>query len=148
MSKCYSYLPLILIFVLFACGDKESEVKETDALPAIAEADTAQVQTEPESLGEVENEVQFMIAKTDEGQYTVQVSSWHKRSNAERQAQRFIKLGYDAYVQEAYLADRNETWYRVRIGRFETMAEGRQIASQLSKALESEYRMDKKRAEK
>ncbi|MFQ6113038.1 MAG: SPOR domain-containing protein [bacterium] len=151
MRKYYFCLPLILAFMLFACRNKESEVKESEVVEAVQEADTARVQSEPDSLVEVEKEVHpepFIIAKTDEGQYTVQLSSWRKRKNAEREAQRFIKLGYDAYIQEAYLADRNETWYRVRIGRFNSKKEVRQIASQLAEVIESEYGLDKKRAEK
>jgi cell division protein FtsN len=151
MKEYYFSLPLILVFVFFACSDQEGDQKKSESPKTIQQPDTSQVQTEPDSLIEVEKEVTqepFIIAKTDEGQYSVQVSSWRKRTNAEREAQRFINLGYDAYVQEAYLADRDQTWYRVRIGRFRTMAEGRQVAAQLAELLESQARMDENRAEK
>ncbi|MFQ5824408.1 MAG: SPOR domain-containing protein [bacterium] len=151
MFKYYFCLPLLLVFFLFACRSKESGEKEPVASESIQLSDTTKVQAEADSLAEVQKRVKqepIQIVETEAGRYTVQVSSWRKRKNAERDAQRFINQGYDAYIQKAYLADRNETWFRVRIGQFASRDEGRQLATQLAELLESGYWLDKYRAEK
>jgi cell division protein FtsN/nucleoid DNA-binding protein len=59
------------------------------------------------------------------GRYTVQVSSWKSTSKANRQAQELSAAGFDAYVMEAQV--NGESWHRVRVGRFGTMGEAREV---------------------
>jgi cell division protein FtsN len=80
-----------------------------------------------------------------EGNYTVQVSSWRSRRNAEHDAQRYISQGFTAYVQRAYVQEKYGTWYRVRVGSFATQAEAEQMAAQLAGLLESGFWIDRVR---
>ncbi len=63
------------------------------------------------------------------GSYTVQVSSWATRAKAEAQAAQFSQGGYPAFVQEAVVG--STTWYRVRVGRYGSISEAREVADKL-----------------
>lgn len=152
MVKTIIYLPLLLTILVYACGDKENEKVEENLEP-VFQADTAEILTEPDTslLAEEQQRIQqepIHVVESEDGKFTVQVSSWRTRRSAERDAQRFINRGYDAYIQRVYLADRNETWFRVRIGRFKSKQEGVQFAAELAELLESGYWLDTYRAEK
>ncbi|MFQ5708078.1 MAG: SPOR domain-containing protein [bacterium] len=145
--------PLLFGLILNGCSNKESgDTSQKSA--AVVQADSLQVAAQPNSVvpetapAEPLEQEPVQVVQTAEGNYTVQVSSWHTRAAAERDAQRFDRYGYDAYVQKAYLADRDETWYRVRIGHFPSLQAGRELADELSEHLEAGYWLDKVRAEK
>jgi cell division protein FtsN len=63
------------------------------------------------------------------GKYTVQVSSWTSTADADRAVSKWKQAGFDAYVVEGIVNGR--TWYRVRVGRYTTMDEARQVAEQI-----------------
>ncbi|MBI4536268.1 MAG: SPOR domain-containing protein [Ignavibacteriae bacterium] len=69
------------------------------------------------------------------GNYTVQMSSWMKKSSAEEEVARLARAGYDAYVQEA-LVD-GDPWYRVRVGRYGNRQDAQEAASKLKGLSES-----------
>lgn len=66
---------------------------------------------------------------TGVGRYTVQVSSWTTAADADRAVTKWKGAGFDAYVVEALVKGR--TWYRVRVGRYATMAEAQEAVSQM-----------------
>lgn len=151
MKKYLFWLPLLLSFLLLTCRSKESGEKAPENLESITRAETSAVQAKGDSMNLEETAIQeeaIQVVEMEDRYYTVQVSSWRTRKYAERDAQRFINRGYDAYIQRAYLYDRNETWYRVRIGRFKTKEECLQLVDQLYQLLESGYWLDRYRAEK
>lgn len=57
---------------------------------------------------------------TNGTQYSVQVSSWKNKSAADKEAERFNKLGYQTSVVTVQLKKLG-TWYRVRVGYFESI---------------------------
>ncbi len=63
------------------------------------------------------------------GRYTVQVSSWTTPADADRAVSKWKQAGFDVYVVEALVKGR--TWYRVRVGRYTTMAEAQEAASHM-----------------
>lgn len=151
MSKILFSLPLLLAIFLFSCKNKESGEKLKGEMEAVSQTETAVTQTKTDTLVIEQQEVEqepFQVVESGDGNYTLQVSSWRTRTYAERDAQRFINQGYEAYVQKVDLADRNETWFRVRIGRFTTRQRGAQFAAKLSELLESGYWLDSYQAEK
>ncbi|MDZ7289789.1 MAG: SPOR domain-containing protein [candidate division KSB1 bacterium] len=85
------------------------------------------------------------VVTTEEGKYTVQVSSWRTRRRAEQDAQRYIEKGFDVYIQSAYIPTKDGIWHRVRVGRFATQTEAEQMASQLAGLLESGFWVDRYR---
>lgn len=151
MSKILFSLPLLLAIFLFSCKNKESGEKLKGEMEAVSQTETVVTQTKTDTLVTEQQEVEqepFQVVESGDGNYTLQVSSWRTRTYAERDAQRFINQGYEAYVQKVDLAGRNETWFRVRIGRFTTMQRGAQFAAKLSELLESGYWLDSYQAEK
>ncbi|MCL6100033.1 MAG: SPOR domain-containing protein, partial [Bacteroidetes bacterium] len=50
--------------------------------------------------------------------YNFQASSWRVKATAEQEVQRLRSLNFNAYLVEAYLPQKGGTWYRVRIGPF------------------------------
>lgn len=69
------------------------------------------------------------------GMYTVQVSAWRDRSKAETQVQRIRAAGKDAYVDQTTI--NGTTWYRVRIGRYNTREEAENDARGFQLLLET-----------
>jgi cell division protein FtsN len=87
------------------------------------------------------------VVSVADGKYTVQVSSWRTRRKAEEDAQRYVAQGFEAYVQDAYIPEKDGTWYRVRVGRFATQFDAEQMAAQLAGLLESGFWVDRVRPE-
>ena len=55
---------------------------------------------------------------TDGNIYAIQVSSCKTERKAKKEAERYKEKGYNAFVFKFESPDKNETWYRVRIGYF------------------------------
>ena len=63
--------------------------------------------------------------------YCVQLSSWKNKRKAEQQVQKYKKLGHNSFYTEAYIAKKRSTWYRVRVGYFDSLTEARKISGEL-----------------
>ena len=66
------------------------------------------------------------------GHYTIQVSSWNTAKKAQKIKQSLDGLGYDSYIQRVWLEDRNEVWWRVRLGDFTDVEEARRVKDKLA----------------
>ncbi len=64
--------------------------------------------------------------------YTVQVSAFEEPQAAENLSSHLREKGYRAYTMAKRLPGRG-TWYRVRIGRFDTRQEAEEMAAQLER---------------
>jgi len=62
---------------------------------------------------------------TDGNLYCIQVSSFRIRSRAEKEVQRLREMGEKAFIIEANLPELNGTWFRVRIGYFNSLNEAK-----------------------
>jgi cell division septation protein DedD len=60
---------------------------------------------------------------SDGNKYSFQVSSWKNKAKAESEAAKLKALGHNAFISEAYVSERKGTWYRVRIGYFNSIEE-------------------------
>jgi len=138
LAMCGAFLALTML----ACAKKEQEPQKT-APPVATIPDT--LVSAPEDTMPLVDEIKPQVVSSPDGKYTVQVSSWQTRQKAERIAQQFRDRGYDAYVQSAYLSDRRETWYRVRVGRYATSNDATQVVSEIRDLLESGYWIDRVR---
>ncbi|MCG3157887.1 MAG: hypothetical protein DKINENOH_04523 [bacterium] len=85
------------------------------------------------------------VVSSSEGIYTVQVSSWQSRRNAEADAKRYEGQGHEVYIQRANIPAKGGIWYRVRIGRFATKEEAEALADNLVYQLQSGYWLDRVR---
>lgn len=66
---------------------------------------------------------------TDGQLYTVQISSWRTKGEADREFARLVREGYDTFVTETITE--YQTWYRVRVGYFKTFREAQELAYKL-----------------
>lgn len=81
---------------------------------------------------QVENETNPEgVIFTDGNLYCFQISSWKNKATAESEADKLKAAGHKAYVQEAYIDSRRGTWYRVRIGFFNTLQEAKDYQNNL-----------------
>jgi cell division septation protein DedD len=71
----------------------------------------------PDALAKVE--APRPTAKAGSKSWSVQVNATKDQATADRLVSRLSELGYQAFIVRVRLAD--ETWYRVRVGRFPTM---------------------------
>ena len=55
--------------------------------------------------------------------YSYQTSSWPRKIRAEQEIKRLRTLGINAFIVEAYLPQKGGTWYRVRVGFFNSEKE-------------------------
>lgn len=60
---------------------------------------------------------------TDGNKYCFQVSSWRNKGKAEREASKLKSKGHNAFITEAYVSGKGGTWYRVRVGYFNSAEE-------------------------
>ena len=65
------------------------------------------------------------------GHYTVQVSSWKTAKQAQSIRQALVTQGYDAYIQRVWLENRQEVWWRVRVGDFESIQSAQKMRAEL-----------------
>ena len=68
---------------------------------------------------------------TDGSKYCFQVSSWRIKSRAENEVAMLKKKGYNAFITEAYIPSKGGTWYRVRIGFFNSVTEAESYKRQI-----------------
>ncbi|MBK9099364.1 MAG: OmpA family protein [bacterium] len=80
----------------------------------------------------IEKHVGNMIF-TDGNTYCFQVSSFRYRSQAEKEALQLRNKGENAFVVEANLPELDGTWYRVRVGYFNSLSEARQKKEELKR---------------
>ncbi len=76
------------------------------------------------------------LPPTGTGNYSIQVSSWETQAKANGEAAKMTAAGYPAYVVEGNVE--GDTWYRVRIGRYATMADAQSALRQVSQVAETE----------
>jgi hypothetical protein len=68
-------------------------------------------------------------ATTGSGMYTVQFAAWLSRAKADEQASLLSAAGFDAYVDESHAV--GDRWYRVRVGRFDSHSQARDVIQKL-----------------
>ncbi len=71
-------------------------------------------------------------ADVEKGHYTIQVSSWKTAKQAQKVLQQVTEKGYDTYIQRVWLEDRNEVWWRVRIGDFTSIKAAREMLQEIN----------------
>jgi DedD protein len=109
-------------------GDRESQkapaVAPADAQVPTAAKDTARVL---QTTGAPEN------IPPGTGRFTVQVASSKDGAAVDRMVAKLKKRGYAAYRTTVDISGQG-TWYRVRVGRFSTRTEARQVQERLKKS--------------
>ncbi len=102
----------------------EKEVIQPEKKEPVA---AAQQPPETKPTPEVEKKPAVPLAGT--GQFTIQVSSWPSSAAARRVVSRLASSGFDAYIVEGQV--KGKTWYRVRVGRYQSAADAQAGAESL-----------------
>lgn len=115
------------------CPDTPPGV-EVDHRGCPKEKPDEQVKSEPgeiEVTGTYNFQAERLIGNnvyTDGKLYCVQLSSWQFKEKAESVVNDLVARGYRAFVQPAFISKWNQTWYRVRVGYFNSKAEAEAYA--------------------
>jgi len=108
----------------------------TEALP-LPEAKPKPLETsKPDVAPKSTPSRDLSIVPTGSGQYTIQFSAWNTKAKAEDQAARLVGGGYEAYVDES--AYEGTTWFRVRVGRYDSRSQARDVIARLQHMTEDE----------
>ncbi len=68
---------------------------------------------------------------TDGNTFVIQMSSWRTSQKADKIAYQLKAKGYNAFVSKAYIAKWKETWYRVRVGYFDSQSEAQSYLNKI-----------------
>ena len=60
-----------------------------------------------------------------DNRFTIQLFSESSLIKSKQRLDELIRLGFDAYIQKAYFQDKDELWYRVRVGTFNSKEEAK-----------------------
>ena len=64
--------------------------------------------------------------------YTIQLSSWPSLEEAQGASKELMDTyGIDSYVQRAFFKDKDEVYYRLRVGNFENFSEAQAVAKEI-----------------
>ncbi|KAA3600850.1 MAG: SPOR domain-containing protein [Calditrichaeota bacterium] len=111
----------------FVFDEDETELEEDYSAENTLTEETSE---EPAYTGENTSKTPTKILENfqDERLYTIQVSSWETKAQAEEHMQKFLSKGFESYIQRAFVSSKNTYWYRVRIGVFQTEQEAKNFA--------------------
>lgn len=104
---------------------------EKDTSVKVVDQSTKKKEEAIKALASKRNEARQNISETnpkstifsDGNKYSFQVSSWKNKAKAESEAAKLKAQGHNAFISEAYVSERKGTWYRVRIGHFNSIEE-------------------------
>lgn len=105
--------------------------KRAEALKTLTAKKTEINKSSEEKTKKETNSTQSYLPETnpketiflDDGKYSFQVSSWKSKSKAESEVSKLKSQGHNAFVVEALVNKQRGTWYRVRIGYFNSVEE-------------------------
>jgi cell division septation protein DedD len=108
----------------------------TEALPLPEAKPKPSVTSKPDVAQKSTSSRDLSIVPTGSGKYTIQFSAWNTKAKAEDQAARLVGGGYEAYVDES--AYEGTTWFRVRVGRYDSRSQARDVIARLQHMTEDE----------
>ena len=71
------------------------------------------------------------VSKTESVHYTIQAAAWPSLGQARIDQLKLIEEGVDAYIQRNYRKEKDEVWYRVRIGNFSDKIKAQKMQQQI-----------------
>ncbi|NJD21974.1 MAG: hypothetical protein FIA82_04815 [Melioribacter sp.] len=107
-------------------------IKQGNTLPNLdAKSSSSNLKTEAKTKQENNDLYRTPVTDTrinksvyfDGKSYSYQTSSWPRKLRAEQEVKRLRALGINAFIVEAYLPQKGGTWYRVRVGSFNSEQE-------------------------
>ena len=75
--------------------------------------------------------------------YTIQVAAWKSLEEAKKDQLSLTKYGIDAYTQRAFIKNKNEYWWRVRVGNFSDFNQASKVKKQIESLREGSVWIDR-----
>ncbi|HKK21811.1 MAG TPA: SPOR domain-containing protein [candidate division Zixibacteria bacterium] len=143
-DRRYIILFLLLLLAFAGCSKKKEEAKKlqnemmqrdtvTDTVLDTVTAmmpDTTRMRANAGAVPSDEMPSQYMPRQPQGEGYTVQVASTTGENDAHRLIDLYTKRGYEPYVTKTDID--GVTYYRIRIGQFQTLSEAKQLKTELS----------------
>lgn len=107
----------------------KTDTSDKDEIPAARPVSSeipsaTPVKSENTDTYNIENEqVVRGVIFTDGNVFVVQKSAWREREKAEKAVRRLKQKGDKAFITEAEIPSKGGTWYRVRVGYFNSLSE-------------------------
>ena len=79
---------------------------------------------------------------TNSKKYTIQVASWPTLEQARTDQIKLRESGYDAYTEQYYIKNKDQLWWRVRVGNFSNKKIAIEVKNKLSKDRGSDLWID------
>ena len=136
MSKVTAIVLVFLIVFLINCGKKE-EV-EVVREPRVAQ-ETPEPVPEAEPVTQPEPEIEVPVREDLGPRYVIQVAAWERLEDAAWMADWMGSLGYDAWVETAYIPSMDMEYHRVRTGNFTDYRKATEEAIEISTRIGSGY---------
>lgn len=146
----YSGILLILAGFLYSCGPSEEEQQRReqarrDSLEQVRQDSLEQVRRDSAARARQDSmktarEKESVVSFTENGRFSLQVSSWRSEVKARQRVTMWNERGYEghAYVVKHGNDQTGDVWFRVRIGRLDS----RQEAEQLRQTLLDDYQTE------
>jgi cell division protein FtsN len=113
--------------------DKSTKQPLQAVIPSnVTKQSQTQNSEEPAKPATVDNPAKPAARQEANNGYTVQVSSYSLKSEAEIFKSKLISKGYNVYITESHLGDKG-TWYRVRVGKRLEQDAAKELATKLGK---------------
>jgi hypothetical protein len=106
-------------------------------IPKDTKLDTLSLVINPDTTRSIETnnikvkEISVSYPLKLKGQYTVQIVSKPSLEEARKYQLKLINFGYDAYIQKVFLKNKDEIWWRVRVGNFNDLSIANAVRTQL-----------------
>ncbi|PIS28601.1 MAG: hypothetical protein COT43_06060 [Candidatus Marinimicrobia bacterium CG08_land_8_20_14_0_20_45_22] len=112
------------------------ETSDKQKTPQVPSSTTSVKQAAPKPVNKVYDKGKSIPIVS--GKYTIQISSWKTYKSAEKELARLSNMGLDAYIQKAVFKETKETWYRIRLGMFDSREEAKQSLNDFKKRYPNE----------
>ena len=144
----YIGILLLITGLLFGCGHSKKEKQQRaqarrdsiqkarrDSLQRVRKQrqdSLAKAQARADSIAKAKKNEQITLSQ--HGNYTIQVASWRSREKAQQQADIWKKRGFKhAYVVQHGDTSTGNVWFRVRLGRVDSLNKAKKVQQKLQK---------------
>jgi len=118
------------ITLLVESFDKTKLYEENFLYTAIGEAKTILKDSNQDRPST--EEIQKISKPEENYYYTIQLASWPTVDRAQEHQNELREMGYDSYIEQFYIKNKDQIWWRVRVGHFKEKSKAEEVTKTLS----------------
>ena len=118
------------ITLLVESFDKTKLYEENFLYTAIGEATTILKDNNKDKP--LTEEIQSISEPEKNFYYTIQLASWPTVERAQKHQNELREMGYDSYIEQFYIKNKDQIWWRVRVGHFKEKSKAEEVTNTLS----------------